>query len=253
MANLLLVDDSLDLGLIVGMVARRAGHRLEHRLDVPSAWQALEQAVPDLVLLDVNLPGECGLELCRRARAKPALACAPVALFCQPELRRDVAAGLEAGADFLVSKELVRQPPDLQRRLDEVLAWSHGRRPPGLLRYRQGPLSADRQERLPQDGADRLRRAVDGPLLRLAGSEALPILLRRAQSSLGAALSVSWLFPCGGAPGDGATLRDLGPEQLACLLNGLVEQAWCLVGTEALVPFTDALALVAREWALESG
>ena len=111
MAELLLVDDEPDLALIVALLGKRAGHRVACCADVPSAWERLCQGLPDLVLLDVNLPGESGLELCRRARnagpEKPGLAEVRMALFVQLALIGDVAAGLEAGADLPISKDLV--------------------------------------------------------------------------------------------------------------------------------------------------
>src|SRR5260221_465897 len=121
MADLLLVDDDPDLAVIVSLLGKRAGHRVTCCADVPSAWARLGEGLPDLVLLDVNLPGESGLELCRRARnagpERAGLAEIRIALFVQPALTGDVAAGLEAGADFLISKDLVSRPEEWQQRV----------------------------------------------------------------------------------------------------------------------------------------
>src|SRR5581483_7134417 len=102
--SILLVDDDADLGLVVRTLGRRAGWNVEHRPDAAAAWEALRQAVPDLLLLDVNLPGESGPDFCRRLLAEPRLNGLAVALFAQLALSADVAAGLEAGADFFVAK-----------------------------------------------------------------------------------------------------------------------------------------------------
>src|SRR4051812_5817144 len=95
---LLLVDDDPELALVVRLLCRRAGQALEWRGEVAGAREWLREGRPDLVLVDVNLPGTSGLELVReldRARPGPA-----VALFSQWGVPGDVAAGIEAGADF---------------------------------------------------------------------------------------------------------------------------------------------------------
>src|SRR5262249_43086599 len=108
---LLLVDDDPNIADLVGRVARRAGHRVEHRADARQAWGYLTDAgnenrlpplpLPHLMLLDLNLPGISGLELCRWLRATPRLAKLPVALFTMYDQPHDAVAGLEAGMDFL--------------------------------------------------------------------------------------------------------------------------------------------------------
>ena len=92
LARLLLVDDDPELGLIVGVLARKAGQALSCRPDVESAWAALAESRPELVLLDLELPGASGLDLLRRARADAGLSGLRVALFCQSGLAARVAA-----------------------------------------------------------------------------------------------------------------------------------------------------------------
>ena len=76
-ARLLLVDDDPELGLIVGVLARKAGQALSCRPDVESAWAALAESRPDLVLLDLELPGASGLDLLRRVRGDAGLSGLP--------------------------------------------------------------------------------------------------------------------------------------------------------------------------------
>lgn len=122
MATLLLVDDDPQMGTIVGLLSRRAGHRSSQALDTTSAWGKLvADPPPDLLLLDVNLGGECGLDLCRRLRAEPRFMSLPVALFSQWSMTDDIAAGLDAGVDFLLAKDLVAQPAKWAERLREIL------------------------------------------------------------------------------------------------------------------------------------
>src|SRR5206468_12370393 len=130
---LLLVDDAPELGVIVTALGKRAGCEVVVRKDVAGGLELMAQCRPALVLLDINLGGQSGLDLCRRARASAELASIPLALFSQPGLPGDVAAGLEAGADFLFSKDLVCRPREWQRRLQEILSARNGQPAPWSL------------------------------------------------------------------------------------------------------------------------
>jgi CheY-like chemotaxis protein len=140
--RLLLLDDDPDLGLVLRSLTRRAGHDLTHHLDAESAWAGLAAADPDLILLDVNLPGASGLEFLRRLRASPDHARRAVALFAQPSLTRDIAAGWAAGADYHLSKDLVTRPDAWRERLDEILAHLRGRASGESLFIDRGRLAA---------------------------------------------------------------------------------------------------------------
>src|SRR4051812_37663767 len=98
---LLLVDDEPALGDIVSYLGKRLGIEVAVCLDVPSAWDFLQTRRPDLLLLDKNLTGISGPELCRRIRATPSLSDLRVSLFSHWGQPADVAAGFEAGADFV--------------------------------------------------------------------------------------------------------------------------------------------------------
>ncbi len=84
----LLVDDDPQMAVIVRVLLRRAGHQLVVALDAAAASRQLAEARPELILLDVNLPGTGGLEWLRQQTSRP-----PVALFVQSNLAVDIAAG----------------------------------------------------------------------------------------------------------------------------------------------------------------
>src|SRR5947209_1741892 len=127
---LLLVDDAPEMTVLVQALGGRAGCEVAVASDADAAWAALHARRPDLVLLDVNLPGVSGPDLLRRLRAAPELSGLAVAVYCHATLGADVAAGLEAGADFVFFKDLAARPDDWRRRLEEILAGAHGRPPP---------------------------------------------------------------------------------------------------------------------------
>jgi PAS domain S-box-containing protein len=120
--RLLLVEDMDDLGQVARRLLEMAGHRVHWCRSAEQAWEYLQGERPDLVLLDINLPGMSGLDLCRRLRAAPAQAGLRVALFSQADQEGDVRTGLEAGADHVLSKELLGAPELLGRQLRTVLA-----------------------------------------------------------------------------------------------------------------------------------
>ena len=102
-APLLLVveDDDALRELVAGRLAE-AGYRVEAAATGPAALAAVERVVPDLVLLDVMLPGIDGLEVCRRLRAQHPLLYVILVTARADELDRVV--GLEVGADDYVTK-----------------------------------------------------------------------------------------------------------------------------------------------------
>ncbi len=120
---LLLVDDSDEMGFIVSSMGRRAGCDVAVCPDAAAAWEALSRRRPALVLLDVNLPGASGLDWLRGVRAVPEFADLPVALYTHWGLPTDVAAGLDAGVDFVFDKDLAARPDAWRRRLAELLAF----------------------------------------------------------------------------------------------------------------------------------
>jgi PAS domain S-box-containing protein len=85
------------------------------------AWDHLQGQEPDLLLLDINLGGMSGVELCRRVRTLPALRETPVVLFVSDPTPERLAELRAAGADFFLSKDLLVDPPEWRRRLQEVL------------------------------------------------------------------------------------------------------------------------------------
>jgi CheY-like chemotaxis protein len=119
--RLLLVEDMPDIQIIVQRFTQHSGYSLKWVASAEEGWEYLRAHRPDLVLLDLHLPGMDGIELCRRLRAVPALSDLPVALFSQGATPEDQQAGRAAGADFVLSKDLLCRPDDWRRRVEEML------------------------------------------------------------------------------------------------------------------------------------
>jgi len=114
--HLLVVDDARDIREPLAMYLRKHGYRVSLAPDAASARQAIANGSVDLVVLDVMMPGEDGLALCRQlvARGGP-----PVILLTAMADDADRIAGLEVGADDYVVKPF--NPRELLARVRAVL------------------------------------------------------------------------------------------------------------------------------------
>ena len=101
MATVLVVDDEPIVREVVVRYLAREGHETLEAADGNAARGAIERAEPDLVVLDVMLPGTDGLELCRWIRARSGL---PVIMLTARGEEADRIVGLELGADDYVTK-----------------------------------------------------------------------------------------------------------------------------------------------------
>lgn len=120
-ARVLVVDDDPSLGEMLGIILRGEGMQVAHCSTGSGALAAFRDAKPDIVLLDVMLPGTDGVEVCRQIRAESHI---PIVMLTARTDTTDVVAGLEAGADDYVNKpfkpqELVARVRARLRRGDE--------------------------------------------------------------------------------------------------------------------------------------
>lgn len=111
-ARILVVDDDRALAEMLGMVLQAEGFETRHSADGTEAVEAFREMRPDLVLLDVMLPGLDGIEVCERIRAESGT---PIIMLTARTDTRDVVRGLEAGADDYVVKPF--NPAELTARI----------------------------------------------------------------------------------------------------------------------------------------
>ena len=117
MPRVLVVDDDVTVAQVLLAYLERAGFETEHVVDGPSALEVAAGSRPDLVVLDLTLPGLDGLDVCRRLRlAQPGL---PVVMLTARAEEQDRVDGLVAGADDYVTKPF--SPRELVLRVQSVL------------------------------------------------------------------------------------------------------------------------------------
>ena len=119
MAVVLVADDDADHRELLALTLGRAGHDVVHAADAASAMSTLRAGRVDAALIDVRMPGESGIELCRRLRAEPAGAVLPVMLISGDATDHGVVTALHAGADDFVAKPFHRA--DLCARLENLM------------------------------------------------------------------------------------------------------------------------------------
>jgi DNA-binding response OmpR family regulator len=102
--KVLLVDDDSRLREIVGMALEDEGYGVRTADSAEKAVELLERDDPDLLILDVMLPGKDGFELCREIRTRSPV---PILMLTAKTDTVDVVVGLESGADDYVTKPFV--------------------------------------------------------------------------------------------------------------------------------------------------
>jgi DNA-binding response OmpR family regulator len=116
MPRVLLVEDDRTIREMTRLSLERDGFQVATAADGPGGLETFQQAPPDLVLLDVMLPGQDGVAVCRQIRSQSVV---PIVMLSARTDPIDIVVGLEAGADDYVTKPF--EPPILAARLRAVL------------------------------------------------------------------------------------------------------------------------------------
>jgi two-component system response regulator ResD len=123
-AKILVVDDEPNIREVVGLYLRQDGHAVVVAANGEEALRLYRQARPDLVVLDLMLPGLSGLEVCRRIQGERRV---PLIMLTAKGEEEDRIVGLGVGADDYVvkpfsSRELVARVAAVLRRVNEASA-----------------------------------------------------------------------------------------------------------------------------------
>jgi two-component system, OmpR family, phosphate regulon response regulator PhoB len=118
-AQILVVDDEPDISALVAYHLARASYRVRTATDGADALRAVENQLPDLIVLDLMLPGVSGLDILRELRRRPETHTLPVILLTARKEEQDRIEGLRLGADDYVAKPF--SPQELILRVGAVL------------------------------------------------------------------------------------------------------------------------------------
>jgi two-component system, OmpR family, response regulator len=114
--HVLVVDDDAEIRTLLAEYLSRNGYRVSTVADGRGMWAALQSKPPDVIVLDVMLPGDDGLTLCRDLRAHSTV---PVIMLTARSDETDRIVGLEIGADDYLPKPF--NPRELLARVKSVL------------------------------------------------------------------------------------------------------------------------------------
>ncbi|MEH1924909.1 hybrid sensor histidine kinase/response regulator [Nostoc sp.] len=148
--RILVVDDTPDNLILVQAILESEGYEIDLASDGIKALQKIDQFPPDLILLDVMMPGIDGYEVTRRIRNNPAISYIPILLITAFH-QSSVVEGLDAGAD-----DFIRKPFDT----DELLA-----RVRSLLRLKHSLDEQQKMARQREDFVSRLTHDLRTPLV----------------------------------------------------------------------------------------
>src|SRR5258708_1444217 len=166
--RILIVDDDEDIRKLLEEYLRKNGFDAQAVADGPAMREALVAKPASMVVLDLMLPGEDGLSLCRQLRARSQV---PVLMLTAKGDPVDRIIGLETGADDYLAKPF--DPRELLARIRSVLR-------------RAKALPADTEINVPEslsfscwrlDPRERNLRAPDGVVVPLSGDEYRPLLI----------------------------------------------------------------------------
>ena len=156
MAHVLVVEDSPDIAALIRHVLERDGHRVATLASGSDVLPQVRAERPDLVVLDVMLPGLDGLTVCQALRREPATAALPIIMLTARSEESDRLRGFALGADDYVTKpfspkELVARVTALLRRADRTTA------APPATRLSYGTLTVDIDRHVVDDGGREVR------------------------------------------------------------------------------------------------
>jgi putative two-component system response regulator len=152
-STILIVDDNDNIRELLAAILMSPGYVIITAASGEEALALADSYRPDLVLLDVMMPGMDGYEVCRRLRAAPRTAEVPILMITALDDRASKVSGIEAGADDFLSKPLDRT--ELRARVRTITR---------LDRFRRLHEERDRRESELRAAAEQLAHAYDSTL-----------------------------------------------------------------------------------------
>ncbi|HZD10918.1 MAG TPA: response regulator, partial [Candidatus Binatia bacterium] len=125
-STILIVDDQKVMRETIGMLLSREEYDLEFAASGTEALEVASKALPDVILLDVMMPGMNGFEVCRRLRKHPVLGEVPIVMVTALNDRKSWMEGIEAGADDFVFKPF--DTAELRTRVENITRLNRYRR-----------------------------------------------------------------------------------------------------------------------------
>ena len=154
MSRILVAEDDPDIANLLAHYLQRAGFEADLVASGRDVLPRLRKAPPDLLLLDLMLPGLDGIEICRAVRTDPQTAAIPIIMVTAKAEETDRIVGLEIGADDYITKPF--SPNEVIARIRALLRRAQrSGSPDGRLAY--GPLTMDIDRHVVRTNGDEIR------------------------------------------------------------------------------------------------
>ncbi len=121
--NVLVVDDEIGALTLIGIMLERGGFNVLKAKDADAALAVLGQNTPDIIILDVMMPGIDGIELCKMIRERGDTSITPVLILSARGDAESVMRGMEAGANDYLPKPILHH--DLVSKVRTILTQSN--------------------------------------------------------------------------------------------------------------------------------
>jgi two-component system, sensor histidine kinase and response regulator len=106
-SHIFIIDDNANNLQITGKILKDKGYKISLAMDGPSALKQLETEIPDLILLDVMMPGMDGLEVCRKIKKNENLEEIPIIFLTAKNQTEDLLEGFKAGGVDYITKPFI--------------------------------------------------------------------------------------------------------------------------------------------------
>lgn len=120
--HILVVDDEIGALTLIGIMLERGGFGVSKARDAKATLELLDSVTPDLIILDVMMPGMNGIELCRLIREREVTRRTPVLILSARGDSESVIQGIEAGANDYLPKPILHH--DLVSKVKSMLGQS---------------------------------------------------------------------------------------------------------------------------------
>jgi two-component system phosphate regulon response regulator PhoB len=141
--RIVIVEDEHDMADLVATRLQREGYKVDVAHDGIEGFDLIRSEPPDLVLLDIMLPGMSGTEIATRLRDDPRTVGVPIIMLTAKSEESDIVVGLKFGADDYVTKPFSMSV--LTARIDALLRRAASPQAPAKAAFRAGPLLIDQQ------------------------------------------------------------------------------------------------------------